>query len=758
MKTKLTNRQKALLLLLCAEIIFVGLFLIGNGKKLLGKVPDLPYGKTFSAEELLTNIGERQDGRITISAYGEANPVFTYGPGCPLKKGDYIVTVRYSCDSDGNSIQSHSETLSNSLRYKKTLDKNKTEETLAVHIPKAIPDFELYTVYSGQGNFTIEQVTIEQEGILSENNQTANIIKLIFYLIVFALLDCFVLFVKKENLPYYMLLFMAALFLSSPLFALNQTDGHDLSIHIGRIYGIRDGLLNGELFIKIQMNWLKDHGCAFGLFYGDALLYIPAVLNICGMTMEYAYKSYVFLANLATLVICFLCLKEIYDKKISLFGSVLYSASLYRITDIYVRQAVGEYSALMFFPLVIVGFYKIFHKQKYGWILLSVGCWGLLNTHVLSCEMAFIFAVLFLLCAVFLLDEEIVKNGVFSILGTLALSAGFCVPFLESMLTENVIVTDAGRNNFLLQERGLLLNQLFDAFPNTKGTAPNIWWESAETMGLGTGMHLMLGIVLAAAVFFIVENKKELRTLLLYTSFSVLSLWMSTVYFPWDTIRRVPYLENAVSSIQFPWRFMSVAGVMLTFVICESLRLLKKYRPDDVKSIAAVIGCICLVSSSFYLSNTGRRTDFLAVNSKSELNFMKTGGEYVPKGMELGLLEADYELKSGTAEISSYVKNGTDIRMNVEAKGKSRIKLPLTYYRHYTAESDVPIAVEPSENQEVQITVPEGKHEIHVFYKTPFYWKLSYVISTVSFLLLIGWLIVRQCSGVWIYGKKGKKN
>ncbi|MEI3526383.1 MAG: hypothetical protein V8Q27_09855 [Eubacteriales bacterium] len=56
----------------------------------------------------------------------------------------------------------------------------------------------------------------------------------------------------------------------------------------------------------------------------------------------------------------------------------------------YTRAALGEYSAMAFLPLALYGFCSIFsdYSGKKNWMALAMGVTGLLETHMLSTEMA----------------------------------------------------------------------------------------------------------------------------------------------------------------------------------------------------------------------------------------------------------------------------------------------------------------------------------------------------------------------------------
>ena len=99
--------------------------------------------------------------------------------------------------------------------------------------------------------------------------------------------------------------------------------------------------------------WLYGHGYANSLFYCDTFLVIPAILRLIGFPMSVSYGGYICLVNLTTAVIAYICFCGIFRNRVTgMFGSMLYTLAPYRVYNIYNRSAVGEYTAMIFLPLL----------------------------------------------------------------------------------------------------------------------------------------------------------------------------------------------------------------------------------------------------------------------------------------------------------------------------------------------------------------------------------------------------------------------
>ena len=70
-----------------------------------------------------------------------------------------------------------------------------------------------------------------------------------------------------------------------------------------------------------------------------------------------------------TVLIGYYCFKRLFkDKYWGLFATICYTFAGYRLTNIYTRVAVGEYTAMAFLPLCIYGMYRLYtyDSEDYG--------------------------------------------------------------------------------------------------------------------------------------------------------------------------------------------------------------------------------------------------------------------------------------------------------------------------------------------------------------------------------------------------------
>ncbi len=69
----------------------------------------------------------------------------------------------------------------------------------------------------------------------------------------------------------------------APLISRYCINGHDLEYHLLRIESLKEGILMGKPFLKVNVLFFGGAGYASSMFYPDFLLYIPALLRDAGV-------------------------------------------------------------------------------------------------------------------------------------------------------------------------------------------------------------------------------------------------------------------------------------------------------------------------------------------------------------------------------------------------------------------------------------------------------------------------------------------
>lgn len=703
----------------------------------------------YEAKDLLSQNGRLIAGKWTMSEEdvvdNAINTVLTYGPYITLPAGGYEVTMHYTASDSKNFMRIYSnELLEDKYEFEKVeLDPLENEAKLRFSLNKTIKDIEVHSVFTGKGSLSVD--SIEIKALYIDNTSYLYLWRFLVVLFLFICIDIIIFIFGRDKNEVISLVMIAgiAIFASFPIFSNVSYWGHDLGFHMVRLYGLCEELAKGNICIKMQPVWINDYAYPVGIFYGDVLLYIPATMHLAGIGMEFSYKFFMFFMNFLTVAIAYLCFKTMYGRKIGMLGTVLYGLSIYRIMDMHLRQAIGEYCAMTFLPLIVLAFYYLFKKEHSKSIVtMVIGCSGIVETHVLSTEMTALFIIIFCLVNLF----EVIKikrliTLITAVLVAVLINAGFLIPFLDYSFTADVYAMQKGRGASI-QTHGAVFSQLFEMFPEAKGHSVYVNAGLADDMPLTIGIALMLGIILAIITLFVTkENKRTLRSFLYL---GILSIFMSTAYFPWDNICKIEQIKTFVYSVQFAWRFFSVATVMMVFAICESIKLLKNTEWNKfIIPIETLLVSMTLVTAGYFLNSVLTINDTWSYNEKYNIDNGNAGEEYFLVGARTDGNDGSYEAVN--ADILDYSKEDLHINLWFESKEGASILLPMFNYKYFTCrfteystgiESILPIR--DGRNRLIMVDLPDNSTgKLSINFEPPYFWKISYLVSAISIALFI---------------------
>ena len=148
---------------------------------------------------------------------------------------------------------------------------------------------------------------------------------------------------SKQNMFVLGIFLITIFFVCTPLMTGNCINGHDIEYHLLRIEALKEGILMGKPFLKINVLFFGGQGYASSLFYPDFLLYIPAVLRALGVGINACYHIFIAFCLIATYASAFYCTKKITGSVYSASAAaVILTLSQYHVDDIYTRSAAGN--------------------------------------------------------------------------------------------------------------------------------------------------------------------------------------------------------------------------------------------------------------------------------------------------------------------------------------------------------------------------------------------------------------------------------
>ena len=671
-----------------------------------------------------------------------------------IKKGRYKVRVEYETGYDDNGFIVQALRQGNVLNEdigneKRTITLKSYHNNQEVHAwLKKDSDLRIAIHFCGGGYLQIKKILLYQV----PDYTPVVLLILCFAFLDFKLYETVSFTVEERKRRRYIRAGIVGIVLLSsiPLLDDYNISGHDYKYHVYCMEGIAEGLLSGQFPVRIMPNWWNEFGDGAPLFYSHLLLYVPAVIILLGYTIQTAYKCYIVLVNLLTAWIAYKCFLKISNNaRVALLGAFLYSLSLYRLIDIYVRCAVGEYTALTFLPLILLGIYYI---EEEGWIYMALGLTGCIQSHALVCVMVAFFFILFSIVKMrWILKKQVFFNfckaGIVSFLGNL----WFLFPFLNmyGMKRYKINTYDVG---WKLEEKGVAINDIFKLFLSGIG-------ESSFVMGL----PLLLGLALSAWMLVVfrkkdfkeMQNRKLKELLIISVCFALISIVLSMNFIPYSKLGNIHEIINKlINTFEFPFRFMGIASLLSVSAIISAFALWKvDLRGKETKRLRgaeyiAIGSLVMLVIIGTMLSSWNLAADQSFHVKHSEfytIQYIQDADKWLP--MEADRNEVSHTLLKSTENImvSDYEKEYTNIAMkciNGDME-EGYIDVPLFFYPCYKAKDKETGEILPltyGENARIRIILPPGyQGTILLGVSERKLWRIAESISIFSIFVIIFW-------------------
>lgn len=699
---------------------------------------------------------------ITFSSIGHA-----------LRAGAYQVTVQYfSCETPDdptfNALHS-AGTLSFSSKGNPTAvnadtltldDCHRTATTrLWVSYASRMQDLTATLTY-GTGQLYLYGITLTEQPIY-------RVTRLVIYLLGAALADWLLLLLfarrvalapaRRRKMAVPMILAAITVVACLPLFNNYLYFGHDMDYHLQRITAMAAELSYGQFPVRMTTDTLNGYGYPNPLCYCELFLTLPALLYNAWLPLRVCYQVYVFAVTLATVLIAYFSFKRITaSRKLGLLGALLYTLSCYRLVCTYIRAAMGEFTAMAFLPMVLAGLYNIYTTEKprfAQWAPMAFGMAALVQCHLLSCELIAMLLVIF--CLLRLKDTlrpARLLAWVKAALLAVALSAWYFFPFL--IFTHEVNLMVNGPLIGKIQNEGTYLVQLVSPFGPGFGAADS---GTNPDMTLSLGLPLVVGLALVLYCLLRRESwqqKPLVRRMQTAFGFAVLATVLSLHIFPWDWFHS--WLGRTAGKLvglfQYPWRFLSLATVLLCLAVVLAVALLKEKSPRLAKGTALTLAVCALLMTGVM------QTQMLTGQTESAYNTYRkmdptpsTGvGEYLIDGASAyETIWAQPKPGSDTLHLTTYEKRSGKAYLTVDNEGDAAdISLPIFNYGHYHAVDEATgeeYAIGTGENFRITLNIPANyQGTLVVYWQEPGYWHLFELLSLLSLLASIAWGVTHR--------------
>lgn len=472
-------------------------------------------------------------------------------------------------------------------------------------------------------------------------------------------------------------------------------------------------------------------------FYASLPFYLGTLIHLFGANVIWTSKILFMIASILSAITMYIFLQKMFGQKGAFLGTLLYTYAPYRAVDIYVRGAISEAWAFVFFPLIFYSSLLLTEEvngRRIIYLVLSLS--GLFLTHNVTTFMFLPFLGLFwIYLAVVKKNWKVIISLSLSFLLGIGIAAFFLLPVLfekQFIQTKYLVV---GYFNF--RAHFVAIKQFFSTF----------WGYGSSVWGPNDGLSFQVGLVHWTVVFLtillgiIYRKKRKLLGLFLFLGFSfLLSLFLqhNKSAFIWEAI-------SLSAFIQFPWRFLAIS----VFIVGIMGAAISQYLKGNFKYLYFIlIGTVFLINIQYFRPE--KFVDDSFFNKFLDPKIMRTGfdltKDYLPIWVQTvdGEVFNDLKAEKGQILISDSKRGSTLYKANVKVSTDSAIVAPVTYFPGWevTANDKLILQLPPSKMGLIRFELPKGEYRVKIeFMNTPVR-ILGNTLSMVSIVLggFIFWL------------------
>lgn len=483
----------------------------------------------------------------------------------------------------------------------------------------------------------------------------------------------------------------------------------------------------------VNFHYFNHTGQVVNLMYPWATVYPMYLLIKLTGNIVSGYYIFFLILTFATLEITYQCLKHMEQKNIAaVLGAVLYAFAICRTSDIYCRVDVGEAISMTIFPIVLLGIYRLFYLDSPRWKTLVVGMTLLVYTHLLSLVIATVMVAFFMILSI--IHRRFNTEKFIALLKAAGLSLvmglGFLIPMLQVMATVKI----NGPQTYDLYVCALKPIQLW------KWSLQN----SATTRDLYGAVFL---VVIIAILLNLRKINGFFKDALIGAAFFT---FISTTLFPWGIF------QKQFAMLQFPWRFITVATLLLCVASTE---LMRDYELNH--NVHQTIKALFFLTLMIVVSHWGVMNDVYKWNGNNNGNDTVFYQKGITQNANFNGCD-DYDPQNSNNDAGNI--NNQSIFVNQEwtpvkhkissntmtysydSQGEQGAILPVyTYPGEKLVQNGVSQSAQTSpDDGATQINLVDGKNVIKISYGYTILARISWLISLVAFFMFVGTYITKM--------------
>lgn len=504
---------------------------------------------------------------------------------------------------------------------------------------------------------------------------------------------------------------------------------HDF--HVFRQHEFNECLAAGSFPCRWAPDATKGFGQPLFNFYGQIPYWVGAIFGLGNQNELLGVKLTFIFTLVAAAYAMFAFARSEFGDRVGLLAAVVYSWLPYRAVDVWVRGALNEAFAFVYYPLILWAAVRFVKTRQFiyaGWTSLLLAL--LLATHNLS----FLMFVPFLGVVVAWKwwsnrNFHTILDFISIFLGAILLSAFYLFPVIAE--TGLISVGDITKGYYGYQLHWATLNQLFiSRFWGYGGSG----WGPNDNLSFAVGYIAWVPLILLGVYLVLARFKKQFASS--YVVFAACSLL--AIFLTHGKSEIIWKLIPPLSFIQFPWRFLAIAAVfgalvaglwakvlpkalIALFAVVIIFQGVNQFKPDIWKD----------VTQEEYFSGASWDEQ----RSSALTDYWPQSAKFVPTTFAPLTPTFMY----GTGKVSKVIKVGPRAEFTADiTSALAKVSLPIIYFPGWKLVSTGNSQLKTdSDTGLITIMLDKGQHDIRLAFTNTWPRTIGNIVSLLSFGLLL---------------------
>ncbi len=495
--------------------------------------------------------------------------------------------------------------------------------------------------------------------------------------------------------------------------------------------------------LQLPCRWAPDGAFEYGQplfnFYTQTPYIFGEFFRLIGFSVLDSTKIVFAMSLIISALFMFVLSKQLWKNNLAAIASALvYTYAPYRAVDVWVRGALPEALAFVFFPLIIYFFNDfVLRKSTKSLILFSVSFAGLILTHNLS---ALMFAPFLAVWGGYFLTKEKAWRLIskFALAGILifGLTAFYILPVIFESQFITLGKTAGGYydfHNHFVSLKQLLISRYW-------GYGASVWGDDDRmSLAIGLVQWILPTLILIYLILKRILTKNLSFLILFLLGWLMLFLAHQKSVFLWEIIPGFKF-------IQFPWRFLSPA--VFIFSLSLGAIFISINKRIQLILVSVVISLAILLNTNYFKEDIWQdfndQSFFSGNNYQIQISsalsdFWPIYGNSVPssKAFQNPVIIQG----SGSAKLVEKKSNNVSYYMDIKS-AKAEIQMPIVYFPGWEARSlKGSVKIYPSGDLGlITANVSPMDQELKLVFKDTNIRMIGNIISLLGIVVILGWL------------------